>query len=148
MLGLNISVRIFGRLGVFYTVGSGVVSGVRFFNGNILLLKLLTTFPLALRRNLTFWRKGFSKLAFHLLFVSLNSLSSLLCSLSLSSIDKIHVCIFLENIIGSEALLKLWFFHFLVYKLAYLILYYLVIDWSLLAYEESNHSHNFVLICS
>ena len=54
MLGLNISVRIFGRLGVFYTVGSGVVSGVRFFNGNILLLKLLTTFPLALRRNLTF----------------------------------------------------------------------------------------------
>ena len=59
MLGLNISVRIFGRLGVFYTVGSGVVSGVRFFNGNILLLKLLTTFPLALRRNLTFLRKGF-----------------------------------------------------------------------------------------
>ena len=63
MLGLNISVRIFGRLGVCDTAGSGVVSGVgsgvRFFNGNILLLKLLPTFSLALRRNLTFLRKGF-----------------------------------------------------------------------------------------
>ena len=79
------------------TVKSGAVSGVEDFSGNILLLKLLRTFSLVSSRNPTFFRLIFS-IGSPPLFISLNSLNSLLCSISASSINKNLVCLFLKNI--------------------------------------------------
>ena len=54
-----------------------------------------------------FFRKQFFLIGFSPLFISLNFLNNLLCSLSPSFIDKASVRIFLENITGKEILLKL-----------------------------------------
>ena len=83
--------------GVGSGVGSRVTSLSKLFIENILLLKLLRTFSLALYNNPKLFKKYFFKSVFIPLSKLFNPLTKLLCLLSIFSIDKCRSSVSLKK---------------------------------------------------
>ena len=109
-LKILVFIQIIG-LGVSNTAGSGAGSGVgissNLFVVDILLLKLLRIFSLALRNNRALHQKGFFSTCILLLPILFSSLAKWLCSSSAITNEKVLSRVSLRKTIGEKCLIKI-----------------------------------------